>query len=339
VLPITVGRQASCYASTTVTKINPEPGPEGKYNAARLQGRAEADATISASQALGLGAGTTQWLDIEDFDTGDVDCRRSMLGFVSGWTAQLHAKGYRSGLYSNAAAGITAVEGARTLSPGSYQLPDKVWFAHFDGAPGTSTTYLAPEAWRRQRIHQYVGDRTVTYGGVTLSIDYNWMDVGGGTRAPAASPHCGVRIDFASYPTLRRGNTGAKVKALQCLLRQKGLYDGRLHGRYDAATSRAVLRFQRRSSTLGDTGVCSGSTWTAVLSAGARSFIKVGAGSNVVRRLQRSLNAAASEGLSVSGVFDRRTEAAVRRYQGRRGLPVTGVVSPMTWAPLQQGRR
>lgn len=347
ILPITVGRQPSCTPLTGVSKINPDPA--NTYEAARREGRVEADASADAAELLGFAPGTTLWLDIEDFPPFDNDnnpetdlnrdCRRSMLQFVSRWTSRLHELGFKSGLYSNAAAGITAVEGARTLSPGSYNLPDQVWFAHFNGQATTSTSYIRSDGWRRQRIHQYVGDRTVTYGGVELKIDYNWMDVGGGTVAPAAAPHCGVRIDFGSYGTLRRGATGARVKALQCLLRKRGVYAGSLHGRYDLATSRAVLRYQRRFATLGDTGVCAPSTWMALLSAGSASFVKVGSGAEAVRRLQRTLNAAASEGLVVTGVFDRRTEAAVKRYQSRRRLPVTGVVTAATWAPLQQGRR
>jgi hypothetical protein len=32
----------------------------------------------------------------------------------------------------------------------------------------------------RQRIHQYAGDTTETYGGVTLNIDRDQLDVGTG---------------------------------------------------------------------------------------------------------------------------------------------------------------
>jgi peptidoglycan hydrolase-like protein with peptidoglycan-binding domain len=337
ILPITVGRQASCNAGAGVTRINPDPTNE--YAAARAQGRAEASSTITASHPLGFAKGTTHWLDIEDFDLLNTDCRRSVLGFVSGWTSRLHALGYKSGLYSNVAAGIKAVEGARTLSPGSYTLPDQLWFAHYNGQATTSTSALAPEAWRHQRIHQYFGDSTRTYGGITLDIDLNWMDVGGGTKAPAPAPHCGVRIDFASYTALRRGDSGLKVKALQCLLRQKGVYGGSLNGRYDLATARAVLRFQKRHTSLTDTGVTTRSTWMVLLSAGSPTFSKVGSGSNTVRRLQRALNAAAAEELTISGVFDRRTESAVKRYQMSRDLPPTGVMTSTTWAPLQQGLR
>lgn len=336
ILPITVGRQASCFEGA-VTKI--DPNPAGDYAAAQAQGEAEADATVAASQARGFAVGTTHWIDIEDFDISGDDCRRSMLRFVSGWTERLHALGYKSGLYSNVAAGITAIEGARTLSPGSYTLPDQIWFAHFNNAVTTDTTYVASTAWVRQRVHQYAGDVSATYGGVTLQIDRNWVDVGGGTRAPAPSASCGVQISFTSYVQLRRGDANKQVKAVQCLLKQRGVYTGQITGRYDLATQQAVLRYQRRLSTLADTGVVSPPTWTALLSAGTRPFLKVGAGSDAVRRVQRSLNAAVAAQLTVTGVFDRRTETAVRTYQGRRALPKTGIVDSVTWTQLQQGRR
>jgi hypothetical protein len=339
ILPITVGRQASCSTLPGVTKIDPDPAPDGDYEAARAQGRAEASATVTASTSLGFAKGTTHWLDIEDFDLLNTHCRRSMLGFVSGWTSKLHALGYKSGLYSNVDAGIKAVEGARTLSPESYNLPDQLWFAHDNGKVTTATDRLAPSAWRHQRIHQYILDSTRTYGGVTLDIDLNWMDVGGGTNAPAPAPHCGVRIDFPSYGVLSRGDSGPKVKALQCLLKQQGAYAGKLNGTYNLATKQAVTRFQKRYASLADTGVTNRPTWMVLLAKGSPSFSKVGSGSNAVRRIQRALNAAADEGLTISGVFDRRTESAVKRYQTSRGLPNTGVVTSTTWAPLQRGLR
>jgi peptidoglycan hydrolase-like protein with peptidoglycan-binding domain len=335
ILPITVGLQASC--NNYPDEIDPDP--TDAYAASRAQGKAEATATVSTSKALGFAPGTTHWIDIEDFDYGNPDCRRSVLGFVSGWTKRLHTLGYKSGLYSNVDAGIKAVELARTRSPGSYELPDQIWFAHDNGKVSTYTDRLAASAWRHQRIHQYRLDVPRTYGGVTLDVDLNWVDVGGGTKAPAPSPHCGVRIDFGSYGVLQRGNSGAKVTALQCLLKQQGVYDGRLNGNYNLATKQAVMRFQKKYDSLADTGITNRSTWMVLLSKGSPSFSKVGSGSNAVRRIQRALNAAADEGLTISGVFDRRTEAAVKRYQTSNGLTATGVVTGTTWAPLQQGLR
>ncbi len=336
ILPITVGRQASCFQGA-VTKIDDDPA--NSYAAAKAQGRAEANDTVDASQALGLAKGTTQWLDIEPFDIFQTDdCRRSMLAFVSGWTKKLHDLGYKSGFYSSSQTGILAIENARTLSPGSYVLPDQIWFAQDNGQVSVDSDVVADGAWKRQRIHQYTLDEQVTYGSTTLTIDFNWMEIGGGTKPGKAASHCGVRIDFPTYTTIRRGDTGSRVEALQCLLSKHGLYDGAINGRYGASTAAAV-KVAQLDAGLAETGVTDRSTWTAVLSAGSRVFTKVGAGSDVVRRLQRALNAATLAKLNVTGVFDRKTESAVKSYQGGLALTQTGVVTSDVWELLQAGQR
>ena len=69
-----------------------------------------------------------------------------------------------------------------------------------------------------------------------------------------------------------------------------------------------------------------------------RSALQRGMTGGMVRELQRHLVA---EGLLRSsdvatgpGVFGPRTEAAVRKFQGREGLPVSGMVGPQTWSAL-----
>ena len=56
----------------------------------------------------------------------------------------------------------------------------------------------------------------------------------------------------------------------------------------------------------------------------------------LVRVLQRSLNthAARDQLLDVDGVFGPQTEGAVKRFQGRHGLPVTGRMDRRTWEQL-----
>jgi peptidoglycan hydrolase-like protein with peptidoglycan-binding domain len=129
------------------------------------------------------------------------------------------------------------------------------------------------------------------------------------------------------------------VKALQCFLRKAHVYHGRVHGRYHRGTLKAVKRLQRRTDTLAVTGKADRKTWTSLLARGSDPLLKYGSRANSVRRLQRSLNAATGARIDVSGVFDRRTQKMVKRYQKGRDLPRTGVVTAVTWDQLQQGRR
>lgn len=335
-LPLHVGLQASCTKTDRWDKIDDDPADS--YAAARAQGRAEAREAVAAAEAYGIGSGSTLWYDLEHFDITRADCRESALSLVTAWTRALHDRGYRSGFYSSASSGIRMLEQER-LDPSGHTLPDQIWVAEWNGRATTRSTYLGDDGWEQDRVHQYRGDHEATYGGITLHIDSNFMDVGRGTRGGRVAPHCRVRVDFATYPRRERGDRGEHVKAAQCFLRQQRHYDGRLHGRYDPATATAVRRFTAGVEGLPTGSVLNARTWTALLSQGATPVAKFGSGGNEVRRLQRALNAAVGARLAVDGVFAGATRAAVRDYQERREVGRTGVVDDRVWELLQQGRR
>ena len=62
-----------------------------------------------------------------------------------------------------------------------------------------------------------------------------------------------------------------------------------------------------------------------------------GATGDVVRRLQRALRRTPDLGISVDGVFGPQLEAAVKSFQEGAGLPVDGIVGPLTWNALPDG--
>lgn len=348
VLPITVGPQASCFVSSS-KKVRIVSDPTDAYAKARTQGRLEADDTVARARALGITRQSTLWYDLEAYDIGNNRCRESALAFLSSWTRTLHSLGYVSGVYSSASTGIRAIDDARLFEPGKYVLPDRLWVAEWVAEgdyrqpptinpPSLFSSYLADDGWAGRRMRQYRGGHDESYGGATINIDTNYVDLGGGTRAGRATRFCrGTRVDFPSYRYLAAGARGDQVKAVQCLMRQKRLYGGRLTGLYNRGTAQAVRRFQERRGVRA-TGRMYRSTWTMLLSGGRTPVLKVGSGGNHVRRLQRSLNAAAKAGLPVDGIFGHGTTAAVRRYQGQVGLRRTGVVASDTWARLQAGR-
>ncbi len=343
--PLHVGLQASCRGDVKRWELV-DPDPADDYAAARTQGRDQAADAVDAAQVYGIGRGSTLWYDLEAFDINNANCRLSALAMVSAWTDALHDAGYRSGYYSSAASGIKMLDDARQDPADSHSLPDRIWVAHYvhRDAPcklswgTTSTEYLSDDAWERNRMRQYCGTHTETYGGVPLSIDSNYTDFGKGTFSPKAAPHCRVRVDFAHYPKLTRGDRGDVVKAGQCFLRQAKAYDGKIDGRFRRPTAQAVRRFQR-DAAIPVNGTLNGRTWTALLSRGTDPLLKYGSRSDAVRRLQRTLNVAVKARLDIDGVFGRATMKAVKDYQQARSLHRCGVVDDEMWALLRLGRR
>ncbi|PWN01112.1 peptidoglycan-binding protein [Nocardioides silvaticus] len=347
-LPITLGPQASCsdrfprYGNDPV--INGRPGRNGKFPAARKQGRAEAVKAVDAAKALGIVPRSTLWYDLEAFDEDNYRCRESALAFLSAWTDKLHDLRYVSGVYSSAGSGIAVLDDARVERPGTYTMPDMVWIARWDGVANTSTSYIRNDGWRPGgRVKQYTGGHDETWGGVTINIDRNYLDLGKG-RVAEPEEHCGgVNLDFARYPAIRQPGEGAKppvnkVRALQCLLQERGVYDGKLNGRYNAATVAAVGAWQK-SRGFAVSPTWSPANWVAAFAQGRDYAQKIGSTGPHVRRAQRALNAANSSlQRKVDGIFKKKTAKDVKAYQRKVGLKATGIVNRATWERLRAGR-
>lgn len=355
ILPITLGPQASCQPRfpryDDDPTINPKPGASGRYPKAAAQGVAEAKSAVAAAQRIGIVSGSTLWYDLEGFDVTRTACRESALRFLSSWTEQLHELGYVSGVYSSAGSGIKMLDDARVERPDAFTLPDAIWIARWDGVANTSTSYIRNDGWRPGgRVKQYQGGHDETWGGVTINIDRNFLQLGRGSRAPQPPEHCGgTDLDLADFPAVRPSTTAADgtvtaadpalVSALQCRLSEAGLYNGRINGSYNARTQAAAAQWQEQAerpmkATFGRRD------WMTLLGAGKVRVLKFGSVGEDVRRIQRALNAVSSQSqLRVTGVFGVSTEAAVKAYQDRLDLPQGGVLDAATWAALQQGLR
>jgi hypothetical protein len=349
ILPITLGPQASCqprfprYGDDV--KINPKPGTYGKFSLARQQGTAEAASAVEAAKALGIVEGSTLWYDLEGYDNNNENCRESALAFLSAWTDGLHALDYVSGVYSSAGSGILALDNARVNRPGELTLPDQIWIARWDGNANTSTHYIREDGWRpHARVKQYQGGHDETWGDVRINIDRNFLDLGHGSVA-APESHCdGTKLAFYSYQPLRpaEGDTVppvGKVKALQCLLKEHGLYGGPISGKFSSKTIAAAAAWQEHAGFKVQ-DKWSVRHWMSLLIAGEQPVLKRGSAGPAVRRLQRALNAAdPTAHLAVRGVFDTPTDAALRAWQRSVGLEVSGVAAPETWAGIKAGIR
>ena len=143
------------------------------------------------------------------------------------------------------------------------------------------------------------------------------------------------------YPTLVRGDRGlALIYTLQQRLKDLGYYSIRVDGIYGSGTQRAVRWFQQVNG-LSATGTADSVTQKLLYSSEAKPASGWSGGSYVtlsrsnrynarVVTLQRRLKALGYLSGSVDGYFGTQTYRAVRSFQSRNGLTVTGVADPYT---------
>ncbi|HET7386511.1 MAG TPA: glycoside hydrolase domain-containing protein [Nocardioidaceae bacterium] len=345
-LPLWVGPQASCTGYHR--RINSRPGHSRRFPRAHQQGIWQAHGAAAAARALGIPGNSTLFYDIEPFTPRTHRCRASALRFLTAWTRQLHREGYRSGVYSTVGSAISMLSRARHHGPGAYAAPDRVWFAWINGqkAP-TMGGYVRSSSWKQHhRAHQYALDIARSYGGVRMHIDSSLVDFGvsaSARQARKAKAPCDPRLDRRGFRPLHRGQRGAHVRDVNCLLQVSGHprrgadHAHRPPAAYDVLTRHAVRSFQR-DRHLRPTGRTDRATWTALLASGTRPVLKRGSTGPPVRRVQRALNAALPGAIAVTGRFGPRTVARVRHYQAHIGHRPTGVVAHPTWSALLHGR-
>jgi hypothetical protein len=324
--PIDVGRQAPC--TNYSLKMSADPAT------AKSQGVSAAATAVTAASNLGIPAGSAIYSDIEAY-TSTASCKAAVLSYLSGWTERLHSSGYLSGFYSSAASGIR--DAAAEYNNSAYTRVDHLFYAWWNGAADTNTgTYVPSTYWAsHQRIHQYVGEVTESYGGYSINIDRDYLDVGNGTPPPVTCS--GVNLDFTAYTTVQSGSSGNLVKAAQCLLKAAGYDPGAPDGVFGSNTTTAAKNFQAGKGLTAD-GVVGPKTWTALLSRGSTTTVQNGSTGEAVTRLQRALTAALGRTVGIDGIFGSGTDQAVRDYQSSRGLAVDGIVGSGTWGALQSGK-
>jgi hypothetical protein len=180
-LPLYVGLQAPCVGQAGLTLISTNT------TTAASQGAAAADDAIAKAQAFGLPAASPIYFDMEGYSTTNAACTKSVQTFVSSWVTELRAGGFVAGVYGSAASTI------RDIAVLGTSMPDDAWIANWNGVQSVfGDKYVSDSLWaNHQRVHQYKGGHKETYGGVTLSIDSNYVDgavVGGLVAAPPPQP-------------------------------------------------------------------------------------------------------------------------------------------------------
>jgi len=154
--------------------------------------------------------------------------------------------------------------------------------------------------------------------------------------------------------TVRRGDTGATVSAVQQTLANNGYPVGTVDGVFGEMTEISIISFQRQSN-LDPDGVVGSSTCDALIKLNNSTLVKAptppantpttppttttikrGDSGPTVTALQNSLRSRGFTDLTVTGIFDESTENTVKRLQLIEGLGVTGEADPTTQARLNQ---
>jgi hypothetical protein len=166
-IPSYVGPQAPCTRFT----VRIRPGH------AEQQGRASADDAIRLARELGMHRGAVLYDDMEVFRPHHGRCRSPVLAFLDGWTRELHARGYRSGVYSSASAAAADLGRYSRVYGHRIAKPNALWFALWDGHRNLlGTPYLRNVWWRGHRIKQYKGGHRRRIGGEWLNFDADLVD-------------------------------------------------------------------------------------------------------------------------------------------------------------------
>ena len=163
-IPIYVGLQAPSN-SCGCAAISPAQ--------ASAQGTAAAIDAVADAQGIGIPAGNPIYNDMEGYSRTTTNTS-SVLAFLSAWTAQLHAEGYLSGVYSSSGSGVSDLVAQYGTT---FLEPDDIWFAEWNNQESVTSAYIPATDWpNNQRLHQYQGGHNETYGKVTINIDNDFLD-------------------------------------------------------------------------------------------------------------------------------------------------------------------
>lgn len=228
-----------------------------------------------------------------------------------------------------------------------------------DGKFGASTSDAVKAFQKANRMTQdgvaggetqktMFSDKAVAASG---SVATGTATTGAGTATTGAgsAPTTGMT---ASGTTLKMGSQGEDVKTLQARLIELGYLSGKADGVFGAATQKAVVEFQKRSSLTAD-GKAGKVTQNLLFSTGAKNAdgtvaatapttgaadayktLKRGMTSNDVKSMQQQLKDLGYFASNTTGYYGSVTQLAVEKFQKANNLTADGVAGPATLAAL-----
>ncbi len=132
---------------------------------------------------------------------------------------------------------------------------------------------------------------------------------------------------------LKKDMEGEKVLSLQENLKKLGLLTVNPTGYFGASTESAVIQFQKEHGLIPD-GIAGPNTYTKMELLLNKPELKKGMTSTKVSELQRDLKKLKFFNTEPTGYFGEITEAAVKSFQIKYNLNVTGTVDLLTFAKI-----
>jgi Domain of unknown function (DUF1906) len=148
-------------------------GPQaslGEIKAAAAQGIASARDTRAQLRKLNFPANVPVFYSMQAYPATD---NGRFLRFINAWDRRINSYGYYSGVYSNDLSGIQALITAR----GQITEPNVAWDALWDGNPNERSPEWPSNVWHDRYVRQYLGGQKVGYGGVSLRINYDQINI------------------------------------------------------------------------------------------------------------------------------------------------------------------
>ncbi len=183
----------------------------------------------------------------------------------------------------------------------------------------------------------------VRVNGTTGYVSKNYIKKGSSSSSSSGSSK---QEGSQSLGTCSVGDSGGRVKAVQERLKKLGYYSGSIDGDYGKGTKKAVIAFQK-SKGLKQTGNVNSATLNALKGSSSKSSSSSSSSSGregdpcrpgdkgaAVRWVQRKLKALGYLN-DVDGDYGGGTKAAVKAFQSRNGLKVTGEANSSTIAKLK----
>ncbi|MFC6152540.1 L,D-transpeptidase family protein [Nocardioides yefusunii] len=175
-----------------------------------------------------------------------------------------------------------------------------------------------------------------------------------GHAAPAAgAPEATAPTAPALPGKVRLGTKSSDVRILQSRLNQLGLHDDYITATFDEDTRHAVAVFQKRNKLKGASGVAGKTVWKklyAVTRAPSKAelrndytvgkvLLKKGSKNTRVRTLEARLKQQKVFSGKVNATYDAKTVKAVKKFQAKVKIPVSGKVDARTLAKLEARTR